>query len=63
MFMVGINQDVCTGCHECTQLCPSDLLAEGEDGKAEVVGDPSECMGCLSCVSVCESGAVTVDEY
>jgi NAD-dependent dihydropyrimidine dehydrogenase PreA subunit len=62
MYMVSINREICTGCKECTELCPSAILGV-EDDKAAVVGDASECMGCLSCVAVCESGAVKVDEY
>lgn len=61
MFIVAIDEDICTGCNECTAGCPARLLSfDGE--KAQVTGDETECMGCESCTTVCPSGAVTIRE-
>lgn len=61
MYMVSIDDKQCTGCGECAEACPVNLLSlTGE--KAEVTGDATECLGCESCVAVCPSGAVTVRE-
>lgn len=61
MFMVSINDDICTGCNACTEGCPARILSfNGE--KAYVSGDETECMGCESCISVCPSGAITIIE-
>ncbi len=60
MFEVTIDKDKCTGCEECVDVCPSDVL-EIVDGKSEVV-EPEECLGCESCLEVCEAEAITVEE-
>jgi NAD-dependent dihydropyrimidine dehydrogenase PreA subunit len=59
MFVVTVNGDVCDGCGECTESCPSETL-KLVDGKAQVVND--ECMGCETCVTICPTGAVTLEE-
>lgn len=61
MYMVSIDEALCSGCQECTAGCPAHLLKCVGD-KTEVVGDPCECIGCESCVAVCPTGAVTVSE-
>jgi Fe-S-cluster-containing hydrogenase component 2 len=33
------------------------------EGKAEVTGDSSECLGCESCVIVCAAEGVTLQEF
>lgn len=63
MFLVVIDEEKCTGCGQCTEICPAQILGPGENAKAEVVGDAAECMGCLSCLTVCEAEAISVDEY
>lgn len=61
MFIVSIDEELCTGCQECVAGCPAHLL-KFRGGKTEVEGDPSECMGCESCVIVCPAGAITIIE-
>ncbi len=61
MYMVSIKQEKCNGCGECISNCPVEMLFL-EGGKAEVNGDV-ECMGCETCVSVCETGAVNLQEF
>ncbi|CFX70692.1 4Fe-4S ferredoxin-type, iron-sulphur binding domain [Syntrophomonas zehnderi OL-4] len=61
MFIVAIDEEICTGCNECTEGCPARILGfNGE--KAFVSGDPTECMGCEACTSVCPSEAISVTE-
>lgn len=61
MFMVTLDEGMCTGCGECADGCPAHIL--GFDGqRASVSGDPCECMGCEACVTVCPAGAYTVTE-
>jgi len=61
MFIVTIDEDLCTGCNECVAGCPAEILDFKEE-KAYVSGDSADCMGCDACVLVCESGAITVME-
>jgi len=60
MFIVSIDEELCTGCDSCAAGCPAQIL--GFTDKAFVSGDEADCMGCEACVMVCESGAVTVTE-
>jgi NAD-dependent dihydropyrimidine dehydrogenase PreA subunit len=60
MFKPHIDEDLCTGCGECVDICPNEVL-ELSDEKASVI-DEEECVGCESCVEVCEQGAITVEE-
>ncbi len=61
MFIVTIDEDLCSGCNSCTEGCPAHLLGFIED-KAVVTGDESECMGCESCTAVCPTEAITIAE-
>jgi NAD-dependent dihydropyrimidine dehydrogenase PreA subunit len=61
VFIVSIDEELCTGCQECSAGCPAHLLKfNGE--KTEVKGDPSDCLGCESCVIVCAAGAISITE-
>ncbi|MFP3869520.1 MAG: ferredoxin [Syntrophobacteria bacterium] len=60
MWKVTVDKEKCTGCEECVEICPNEVL-EMVDGKSEPVNE-EECEGCESCVEVCESGAITVEE-
>ena len=52
-----IDQDLCTGCGLCVEVCPARTLSL-QDGKAVVTGDRS--LNCGHCQAVCPTGAVTV---
>ena len=60
MFVVTVDQDLCSGCGECVRSCPGSVLIM-EEGKSYASGD--ECMGCQSCVLICPLGAIKVEEY
>ncbi len=61
MFMVSIEESLCTGCDSCVDGCPAHILSF-ENEKAFVSGDECECMGCEACTAVCESGAISITE-
>ena len=62
MFLVTINDEVCTGCGECAESCPAQIITV-VDSKAQVTGDQSECLGCESCVIVCSIHGIEMQEY
>jgi NAD-dependent dihydropyrimidine dehydrogenase PreA subunit len=61
VFIVSIDEDLCSGCNSCTDLCPAHLLGFSDD-KAQITGDETECLGCESCISVCPTEAITIKE-
>jgi len=55
---VSINKELCTGCGDCVDECPLELLTL-VDGKV-FQADPDECVECGRCVDTCESGALSL---
>ncbi len=60
MYELTIDKEKCTGCGECVDICPSEVL-ELKDEKAEVA-NIDECLGCESCVETCPESAITLTE-
>jgi NAD-dependent dihydropyrimidine dehydrogenase PreA subunit len=60
MYLPRIDQEKCTQCGECIDVCPADVL-EADETQTNVVS-PADCLGCESCISVCPEEAVTVEE-
>jgi NAD-dependent dihydropyrimidine dehydrogenase PreA subunit len=57
-----IDQTKCTGCSECVDDCPDDMLALDEDGK--IVVSNNDCFECTFqwCVDVCTEDAIAITE-
>ena len=60
--LVLVDQDRCTGCRACQEVCPKKVIHFNRDGKME------KCDGCIgwlrqgrepACVRVCCAGAIT----
>lgn len=60
MFLPTIDEEKCTACGECVDVCPAEVLEAAE--KTAVVAKVADCLGCESCVSVCPEEAITVEE-
>ncbi len=60
MYEISVDQEKCTGCGECVDICPEDVY-ELQDEKSTPVR-VEDCVGCESCVEVCEQEAITVTE-
>jgi heterodisulfide reductase subunit A len=53
-----IDQDLCSGCRICNNLCPYNAITYHEDQKvSEVI--TALCQGCGTCVAACPSGVIT----
>ena len=53
-FLRETDEDECTGCGECVEICPVDALTmEGDSPRV----DQGWCIGCGVCVSKCPAGA------
>ena len=56
---VLVDQDACTGCGMCAQVCPHGVFAI-EDHKARIV-DRDACMECGACARNCPVSALSVN--
>lgn len=54
---IKIDNQKCTGCGKCREVCPGSLLAEDYEGKTRI-SYPKECWGCTSCVKECSFQAI-----
>jgi len=52
--MYIVNQDTCTGCGTCIDVCPTEAI-KMESDKAVITW---ECMDCGACPRVCPEGAI-----
>lgn len=52
-----IDEELCTGCGLCVQICPSKALSM-QNGKAAVTGKQS--LNCGHCMAICPEGAIQV---
>jgi heterodisulfide reductase subunit A len=55
-----VMTELCTGCGECTLVCPYQAISLVE-GKAEV--NPALCAGCGTCVATCVSKAIVAEHF
>ena len=49
----------CIRCFKCVEVCPGDVIREGEEGP--VVAYPEECWHCGACMMDCPTGALNVE--
>lgn len=52
-MIVAIDQNLCTGCRECAEVCPAFAIV-GEKGQPQKI-DESKCVMCGQCVQKCKS--------
>ena len=54
----SINQDKCSGCRICNNMCPFNAIFFIEDRMVSEV-NPALCQGCGTCVAACPAGAIS----
>jgi heterodisulfide reductase subunit A len=53
-----VNEELCSGCKTCSDLCPYNAISFDEERKVSIIND-ALCKGCGVCVAACPSGAIT----
>lgn len=53
-----VDEDACTGCGACAEVCPADAIAVDETAKV----DPEICTECGACVEECPVEAISLEE-
>lgn len=54
----SVNQEKCSGCRICNNLCPFNAIIFHEDRMVSEI-NPALCQGCGTCVAACPAGAIT----
>ncbi|MEW6137628.1 MAG: 4Fe-4S binding protein [Thermodesulfobacteriota bacterium] len=60
MYVPVIQEDKCSKCRRCANICPKGVFECREDRVC--VWNPAYCTGCDSCTVVCEEDAIRVEE-
>jgi len=53
-----IDEELCSGCRICNELCPYKAISFDEEKKVSIVNE-AVCKGCGVCVAACPSAAIT----
>ena len=56
MAIPEIDLDICTGCGDCVEFCPSGIVGL-VNGKA-IILSPEDCDYCTDCETFCPPGAI-----
>ena len=60
--IVNIDEDLCSGCSQCVDMCPKGILyIDDATGKCKVT-DERKCDKLAGCESVCPSCAITISK-
>ncbi|MCX8010660.1 MAG: 4Fe-4S binding protein, partial [Ignavibacteria bacterium] len=54
----SVQEEYCSGCKICNNLCPYTAISFIEEKKVSYVNE-ALCKGCGTCVAACPSGAMT----
>ena len=58
---IAIDQDLCTGCGICGEICPFGIPQANGDGKFEMF-EPERCTECSACKRNCPTMAILLKE-
>ena len=54
----SVNQEQCSGCRICNNLCPFNAILFHEESMVSEI-NPALCQGCGTCVAACPAGAIS----
>ncbi|WP_300460853.1 4Fe-4S binding protein [Desulfobacula sp.] len=60
-FQARVDEEECTGCQACEEICPMDAI-EMDEKKIVARVDLNRCIGCGLCVTACEFDAVSLKD-
>jgi len=55
-----VDQEKCSGCGNCVEICPSEVY-QMEEGKSNPV-HPEECIECWACVTQCPAESIQLTD-
>ena len=55
-----VDQDKCSGCGNCVEICPSDVYQMEEDKSNPT--HPEECIECWACVTQCPAESIQLTD-
>ncbi len=58
--IINIDQELCTGCRRCAEICPVDAI-EGKDGEPQHI-NTNKCVMCGQCVQICKAYSPVYEE-
>lgn len=57
-----VNEDVCSGCKSCIDLCRYHAITFEPDKKVSIINE-AVCKGCGTCSATCPSGAIAISHF
>ena len=55
-----VDEDKCTGCGNCVEICPSEVYQMEED--LSIPARPEDCIECWACVNQCPTESIQLEE-
>jgi len=56
-----VNEELCSGCKVCQDICPYGAISMTEEGKSTI--NSILCKGCGACAAACPSGAIDIQHF